>query len=832
MTRKKNGERARALIREYYAKEGPKGVLARLKKEKIEMSRGGLINVASDLGVKFENDPRHETRGKEIREAIKLHYESGGTKAVIDHLAEAGMEPLPSRGTISNIAGEMRIKREKGVPEPDLVEIEWPDPPVLHITPEAWNKNSVAVGGCSRISWCDKGARVYLTELGFKCFAEEGCRYVVIVGGLLASSYVGIRIKERLKALTAQQRKLYGESVTDNVCQDIATELTSIIPRIMKPKMAVTDDGSPFVKIYIMPSPVLDGRYAEQVFYHLQQKRDDIVIYKSGGSPTRLKGVGATEEEKQAGRMIHWLTIRKTRMPNKSASGPNDKEIGEEAMGAKRFSPDLYAVGGYGSSYAKPGDGEQAVARFAVPCLSVPMPRRPGEPSMALNQIGVEIIDVLPSGEWSAKTVSFRDVVFRERELFVTSIQAGATKLQQRIVDELKSPAEPDGLSVGELSDPDRLGLPRDKIEAALEGLTTEDPSPRATWPGLYRDESYRYNFHLAWFQNKRGVAWPYADGLQKLTRLMFGCLHAGYTTTDYEFVRWELPKIILEQNVQALELIGDIIAGLKHHMMHKGQVLSNMNYTDQETFAAELLATVVYDVFVARFSEKLKAKTKSVITCPQVAEAVTDALLMFIYIVGNHDGWQKETGHTPGVTFRDKLIATLYRAIGAYLRSQNLLLAGFDLETIIRSRMVELPEQEARHVFSCCGLTTALNHPSKGRTATTSTRAEEAAEFNRGVPLVDTANYHTAIAVNRWEPEVGQRLIIQAGAMVLWTQFENGLLKRVDFGPVLAKTGSKDGRIITSEVRFFSKPRIKKPYPQTTDPNQLKSDLKLLIAL
>lgn len=718
-------------------------------------------------------------------------------------------------------------KKTKEVPKPELIDIKWPEPPTLRITSEAWAKEAVPVGAASRISWCDNGARAYLVELGFQCFADEGCRYVVIVGGLLARSYVYERIAERKNALTVQQRKLYSEDVIDNVCADIATELSSIIPRIHKPKNAVSDAGSPFVRIYIIPSPILDGPLAEQVLNHLQQKREDIVIYKSGGDRTRLKNVGETAEERQVGRVISWLTIRKSRMPNQSASGPNDKEIREEALGGKHTSPNMYAVGGYGSSYAKPGNGEQAIARFAIPCLSVPMPRRAGEPSMALNQVGVKILNTLPNGEWSTKMISFRDLVLSERNL-VSSIESGATRLQQRIVTELKP--ELDGLSIGELAD--RLTLPRNQIGEALGGLTTEKPSSRATWPGLYEDKaSHRYNFHLRWFQEKRGVNWPYADSLQQLTRLIFGCLHAGYTTTDYEFVRWELPRIILEQGVEVLELIGDIIAGLKWHMIHKGQIISNMNYTDQETFAGELLATVIYDVFVARFPDRLTAKTKKVITLDTVREAVSGALIRFIYIVGNHDGWVKETGHTPGVTFRDKLIAILNREIGKYLRGKGLLLAGFDLDTIIREKMIELPEHDAKYTFDCCGLMTALNHPSKGRTATTSTRAEEAGEFNRGVPLVDTANYHTAIAVEKWEPEAGQRLIIQAGAMVLWTQFENGLLKIVDFGPVLARTWSNNKRIVGTEVRFFSKSRIKAPYPRTTDPDRLKYELKLLRA-
>jgi len=115
-------------------------------------------------------------------------------------------------------------------------------------------------------------------------------------------------------------------------------------------------------------------------------------------------------------------------------------------------------------------------------------------------------------------------------------------------------------------------------------------------------------------------------------------------------------------------------------------------------------------------------------------------------------------------------------------------------------------------------------------RTKTTSIRVEEAFEFS-DCQSVDLANFHTTIFAEKWDPDLGQRIGSQAGAMTPLTYFEHGKLKRVDFGPMYVGMRSKNGRIFMSEHMFFPKPLLKEPIDKNTNVDYLKRRLGLLRA-
>lgn len=732
--------------------------------------------------------------------------------------------------------GDVKPKiEEPRVEEPKLITRRFPKPPVLQISREVWERNpgEVRVGAMSRIDWKDRGARAAIVLREFEIFAGEGCHYNVLNGGLVSKRDIMARIDVKLEELTAAQRREYKTTVIDFVCTDIANELHSIIPIIKKPAECVVDGGEEFVRFYIMPSRILDGVrrvgaakelvYGEEVARLLQTMRPDIKLYKTGGDTTRLKGIGTTDEEiKAGGQKISWINPRKHRLPGQFASTPADKEIREEEAAAEYLTA-FTVVGGHGSSISKPGDGERQRPFLTLPVSHIPMPRREGEPSIALNQIGARIIRVQPGGKQRfVETWSLRDLA-RDERLFMTGIKDGANELHHKIVDAIKREEQRRGLTVGELAD--FIAVPRDQIEEAIKFLVEPKALKRTTWSGLYfDDESGRYNMHRDWFQERIRYPWPYEDYLE-LRRLLAGCLHAGYNTTDYDFVTYRLPEIILDQDVQVLEILGDLIGGLKHHMIHRGQVFSGLNYTEQEIFAAELIATVLYKVFVKRFEKITVGYDRHKLAKGELESWIDTALLLFLFIVGNHDAWQEEEGHIPGYVFQSTLVSILNHHSGNYLLARGLFTPA--LYESIGKKVIELPEFDAVYTFPG-GITTKLMHPRKGRTKTVSQRAEESLEDSRE-HLADSANYHTTIVAEQWHPELGQRHAVQAGALTPITYHERGILKKVDFGPVLSVTRHHKGRAFMHRHMFYNEPLLQHPISKHTDVNQLKEKLGLL---
>lgn len=824
MTREKILKRAEKiydLVGRFYKKDGPRVVRERLKKIGIRVPITTIKGYAQRLEVRHR-DPKTT---KIMYEVVLHKYASLGMKGTWQYLKDVhGITVHPQ--TIKDAASRLGIRRKKKKEEvkpPKLETHKFPEPPALEISREAWEKPGVRVGGLSRIDWKDKGTRAGLVRLAFeKVFVSKGCHYNGLSGGLVSKKDISARIQKEKDALTPAQRRRYSGMVVEHILDEFARELHSILPFVRKPQTPDQTGQVEFIRLYIMTSRILDGDYGERVARRLQNIRPDIRLYKQGGARTRLKGVGTTEEERHIGQMLGWLNPKKSRLSGQYASTAVDADVREEEAATESY-PLAWITAGYGSSTSKPGGGEKKRPRISLPVCSVPIPRREGDPAVALNQIGVRVIEVSPEGEMLIQTWSFRDLVKDERT-YVTGIKDGATELHKKIVEAIAKDTERQGLHIGELSD--RLEIPRDEIEQAIQFLIEPRALKRTTWPGLYKDsESGLFNFHLDWFQERLRYPWPYDKDYLELKRLLFGCLHAGYNTTDYEFVRHCFLEIIERFGIEVVELIGDITAGLKHHLIHRGQIIGNLNYTEQETLAAELLGTVFYEVFTRRFEKLVVGKGDQKIIQEELEELIKLALVLFLYIVGNHEAWQKELGYTPGVVFRAKLVALLNHHIGRFLVERGFFTVRLD--EIIRSKIIELPEYNAVYSFPG-GICTELLHPSMSRTKTASIRTEEAFDFSR-CQLVDIANFHTTFEQEKWDPELRQRVAAQAGAMTPLTYFEHGKLKRVDFGPIYVGVRYRDGRIFMSEHQFFHKPILKEPINKDTDINQLKERLRLL---
>ncbi len=703
---------------------------------------------------------------------------------------------------------------------PLLDERAWPEPQTLTITPEAWKEPGKRVGGLSCILCESKGFRSAMVDRAFRQFAERGCCQIGLDGGLADRIAINERINAELARYDRKDRGPVRAEIERRIVCAIASELHSIIPVIKKP--AGHGDKTPNVRLYIMTSPMIDGVYGEKVAAELQKLRPDMVrVYSPGGDRTRVKGIGLNEEERKLGIELGWINPKKSRLPGKYASTGIDKDIHDEGKAADSL-PALWICGGYGVSVSKPGFGSKKRPYISLPGLNKPTPRRPGDPVIQLNQIGFRVIVVSSSGETTIETWSMRDLVKDERS-FVGSVNKRGTKpVHRHIVDALRG--KPLGLHVGELAD--ALEVPQSVIAKEIGFLVEERNGHARSWPGLYKDKiSERFKFHADYLQHELRYPWPYGEGVHELRELVFGCLHAGYTTTDYEFVRHSFVKIILENRVDALELIGDITAGLKHHLMHRGEIIGNMNYTEQEILAGELLATVIYDVFVVRFGEAL-ARTPSGDVLKKLESLIASSLILFLWIVGNHEAWQRENGHTPGFVFRATLTTTLHCAITEHLRTLGLTAAN--LFTIIEGKMVELSEDDAQYTFPD-DIRTEFIHPCMARAQTTSLRTEEVLNFCSGVQLTRDANFHTGMVVEDWDPDLGQRQGIEAATMVICTKFENGKLKRVDFGPTLSVVRSKKSRIFFTSHRFFPVPILQKPISKNTNPAVLRKKLGLL---
>jgi hypothetical protein len=698
----------------------------------------------------------------------------------------------------------------------------WDRPEVLKVNESLWTHPDRAIEGVlSRIDYFSPGFRRGIVQAACEILANEGAHFITLMS-LVRKDFFKEVLKQRMveaKAHIAEQRaeakrlgqKMAGilekdirEHVTENIVDEAAKALAAMLPKIKKP-------GTPteYIRYYVATSKKYDGEIGERIARRLQELRpSDIRKYHPGSIRTELKSSD----------IVFWtLGEMKSRIPSAFVSQAIEKIITDKEAETSRKLPDLWLVGGNGTAIYTP-DGVRRTPYVGTPGASAPEGVSIGE-----NQIGVAIVeqDLKDPKNRLVRFYNLRDAVSRERKM-ITGIKRGSHKIHQAIVDELKR--EGGTLSVGQLAD--RLGIAdRTEVENALKFLELTSASDRKTWPGLHYDSaSQLWDFHREWIQQRLRYVLPPRNKWVEDNLFFFACMHAGYTTSDYRFIVDCFPQIMLQRNTQTVVCLGDMIAGLHHNFLCSGEVFSGLNNTEQEEFAAALLATVFRKVFVERFNLAMRGHdAKDPVS---IHKAIEYSLMNFVYIPGNHDLWQQQDGSTPLKIFHAEFVRLLSTAI-----VRNLINRGapmMDIDEILKKKIFPYTDVRALHTLSS-DLNLAMSHPHMGGSLTTSRNAQNMVGV-LGSQIGGIANFHRATVVHRWDQELGQCVVVQAGTMAIYTPFEVRKMKfQNDFGPITLRVLSHEGRILTTEIGYHNQALLKEEISKHTDIRVLKNDLNLL---
>ena len=711
----------------------------------------------------------------------------------ISHVASSGLGlnwGWPKKKDASVEKDKKSLEEQSRINAQNVVkERNWQEPLEFKVDENRWhNKEGVRIGLISRVDYKMSGYRAGLLELAYEIFAEEAVHFIVLNGGLVSKN----NIIQRIRELTAGQRMEDRSYIIDSYLNEAAKELAVAIPKLKKP-----GKENEFVRLYITTSPLHDGHYGEEIARRLVALRPhDIRQDNSGGARLTLKGLN---------KVVWFINPKKNRLPSKFYSTTAEREITDKEGQTTQGYPDMWIVGGGASAVFKP-KGEKKRPYGTIPAIS-----RPEEVITAENQVGLAILDFPPNnGTHSVRLYSFKDLVSNERR-FITGIKDGATEFHKKIVETIK---ESGAMTVGLLSD--ALQVSREKISESIKFLVEPESLSRKTWPGLhYNESSQRYDFYLDWLQEK--LRYPWASDFKEDKILFFGCLHAGYTTTDYEYIVKDLPLVALERDIDVICGLGDFVAGLAHDFMHSGEIIGSLNVTEQETFAAELVGTLMCKVFNERYKKFMGKENPSTL--------VEKLLPYFVCIQGNHDMWPKRHGITPLVVFKDKLVGLLRAYLSKIFINEG---SSFDIVSILTKKIVEVDQCAAVYKLPS-GLSMELYHPHMPSGGTTSLRAQKMIEVSPESQIIGGANFHTAIVVHKWQPDIGQRVAAQAGTLVIYTHFEHHKLKVVDFGVVYLRTCSRNERIIVTESAFYGKSHLSKPRVKWTNIAELKNELGII---
>lgn len=702
---------------------------------------------------------------------------------------------------------EEEIAREDA---PRFVAREWKESDIIEISKQQWEKPGVRVAYFSYGSYRGDGWRKGLFALAARIIGEEGCHFPVFAGGMISKKW----LLEEIERVSLNMKRKFAPIAEEHVVQETARALASLLPRFKKP------DGG-FARWYIMPSIPYDGLLGERVISHLQKIRSDIRQYKTGGERIEIRGSNGNPS------IYHGIVLpKKRRLTSKYMSAAPEKDITDIEEQTSRQLPDLWVYGVAATALYKPS-GEREIPYLTLPAVQK---LEAEDRHLAENQSGLTIVEEMPDGDRLVHYWNMRDLIARERD-FITGIKTGASETQKKIHEIIKREgARHPGRLADELRRIYEIDISDEAAFKEAMGLVEPKPSTRKAYPGFhYNEASQRFDFHQEWIQEMLSYGFPSQnEGWHENSFLMFGCLHAGYTTTDYEFVVKKFPEYILKYNIEVIAGIGDFIAGLRHDFMHAGEVL-NMNYTEQESFAAELIATALFTVFMDRFEKRCADVKEKAIIPSVIRQLIKESLPLFLFIEGNHDEWQKKDGHTPLEKFYDKLISLLSRFITRHLIKKNI--AIFDPTEVVEEKIKWLPVNEPVYELPS-GIRVGLMHPHMARADTTSLRGEKALKLLKRkwrCQIAGIANFHVHVAGHKWWFDIGQCVFVQTATEVLYTNFELGKLKDTDFGPIMLKTFSHNGRIYKTALASFNRPMLEKPIPKDTNAYDLKKKLGLL---
>ena len=664
---------------------------------------------------------------------------------------------------------------------------------VLQISKEAWEKKGTRVCVMSRIDYPSPGFRSGLIRLAFEKSAEAGVHFNVLTGGLVDKDVLkkqfNIYLEEVKDGFRAKKRKFTVEDKAeyeDRFCHDHAKELAGMIPKIKKP-------SGEFIKLYIFNSRAYDGKIGDKIARKLTELRRDDIVYWGDGSEFPLL-------VKHVDKLLQPVAPKKQSWRSDYYSTPVDRERKDiEKLSSKL--PDIYAFGCFASSVLRP-QGESRRAYISLPALHKLLGTKTSE-----NQIGIRIINFKENdkdsktepgdgkGEFSVETYSFKDLISEERKLI--KAPPSASKLQSTIVDQLIVAP----MSVGILEyflreHPDWKNMTREEITKEIENL-------KRFRVGIELDAaSQRYDFRPEWFQKKAVFTLLPEKDLIEDCFVGVGCPHVGANQTNYRFIVEDIPRYILEKNARFLIGGGDFVQGTEHHLVERKQVYRGLNDTEQEILSAGLFGEIIAKVFGARLREAIKGKDVAKLTQEELKNIISDALLTFIYIAGNHDVWKKNKSITPLLVFKQWLIDFVIRDIKAILKENNLHYDG--VRSIVMGKIIEDHPIEKIFFTTPSGLAVKLGHPFTARNLTASISSERFFAKYLGSHVNFTANFHVALYLEHFDQEIGQRVLVQLPTIQKYTEFEDGKMKKTDFGIGFCRVKSYKGRIIISEAGFY----------------------------
>jgi len=697
---------------------------------------------------------------------------------------------------MSEKKGKLTKKEDKKVVKEETVtkeEKEITSPSIFQISKEAWEKKGTRVCVMSRIDYPSSGFRSGLVRLAFEKSAEAGVHFNVLTGGLVDKDVLRRKlqvyiddVKEEFRAdkrkFTAEDR----EECEDRFCHEYAEELAEIIPKIKKP-------SGEFIKLYIFNSRAYDGKIGDKIARKLTELRRDDIVYWGDGSEFPLL-------VKHVDKLLQPVAPKKQSWRSDYYSTPVDRERKDiEKLSSKL--PDIYAFGCFASSVLRP-QGESRRAYISLPALHKLLGTKTSE-----NQIGIRIINFKENdkdsktepgdgkGEFSVETYSFKDLISEERKLI--KAPPSASKLQSTIVDQLIVAP----MSVGILEyflreHPDWKNMTREEITKEIENL-------KRFRVGIELDAaSQRYDFRPEWFQKKAVFTLLPEKDLIEDCFVGVGCPHVGANQTNYRFIVEDIPRYILEKNARFLIGGGDFVQGTEHHLVERKQVYRGLNDTEQEILSAGLFGEIIAKVFGARLREAIKGKDVAKLTQEELKNIISDALLTFIYIAGNHDVWKKNKSITPLLVFKQWLIDFVIRDIKAILKENNLHYDG--VRSIVMGKIIEDHPIEKIFFTTPSGLAVKLGHPFTARNLTASISSERFFAKYLGSHVNFTANFHVALYLEHFDQEIGQRVLVQLPTIQKYTEFEDGKMKKTDFGIGFCRVKSYKGRIIISEAGFY----------------------------
>ncbi|MEK7147087.1 MAG: HTH domain-containing protein, partial [Patescibacteria group bacterium] len=776
-------------------------------------AQSAIIKKYYESSVLVKSQEESSALTKAMIDAVNLQREKENAKLVTLNAIRCYIKQFSDLNLKWGWPQDKNLKSEQKTEEspPILAEQKYSLPDIIEANSETMDGSLAREGNFSRIDYKAQGFRRYLIRLEAERFAVEGCPYLNIDGGLVDKNYIQEEIKRRVKEYGPKFKQL----ALEHTIIAAARELASILPRIKKP-----NSQNQWVRYYIYPSLPFDGNFGLEIAQKLEEFRREQRDKKGNllGGDIRVGKLGGERRLVKKVNKIHFhIVSRKNRLPSKYQSQFAEKEIEAREERTDKPYPDLYVVGcGASSIYVPDGIRKR-------PYITVGASHRLEMEAVGVgseNQSSITVVDYKSEEECLIRTWSFKDLIANERS-FIKGIKEGATDLHRKIVEVIKKEGN---RSAGEIAD--ELNVDESVIEREIKFLLEEKGLSRKTWPGLwYNPHSQRYDFHLDWIQERLSCSLP-KDGWREDTALIFGCLHAGYSTTDYQFVVQKFPEIILKRNVKIIRIVGDLIAGLHHDFLHTGEVIGGLNNTEQEELAAELLDTVFIKVLKVRMKKILEKPENKTITAENLRFFVEESLLSVVYIPGNHDLWQEKDGSTPLSVFRFKLKELLNKHIMIFLEESRL--QSINLNEIIEKKLIGFPDYSAIYELPS-GIKVEMIHPHLGRALTTSLRGQTAIK-DSAAQEVDEANFHAAFIGHMWYPDRGQCVVIQAGCMLIGTRFEKRKLKgKLDFGPIFLRTRSREGRIWMTETAYYNRPVLKTPLPKSIDIPSFKHDLGLL---